>query len=104
MKDSHKARSPVFVISRWIRRRLIGQNPAATADEHLDVEPSTSGNPADSETEVSPKTQLSWLYQEGPEEPLPGDDDFEGNRNWAVIIVLMILVFLPIVALIFVIF
>ncbi|WP_280164075.1 hypothetical protein [Rhizobium sp. RU36D] len=40
------------------------------------------------------------MYEDGPEEGPAEDDDFEGSRNWAVILVLAALVLLPIIGLI----
>lgn len=40
--------------------------------------------------------RTAWLYAEGPAEYAIEDDDFEGNRNWAVIIVFATLALSPI--------
>lgn len=41
-------------------------------------------------------SRAAWLYADGPAEYAVEDDDFEGNRNWAVIIVFAALAFSPI--------
>lgn len=50
--------------------------------------------------DVKPARSSHWLYEEGPREDTLEDDDFEGNRNWAVILVLLALSFSPIAALV----
>lgn len=46
----------------------------------------------------------SWLCEEGPKELASEDDDFEGNRNWAVILIFLALTIFPLIGLIMLLF
>ncbi|SMC65164.1 hypothetical protein [Rhizobium sp. RU36D] len=48
--------------------------------------------------EIKPTNRMHWLYDEGLREDIAEDDDFEGSRNWAVILVLLALSLSPIAA------
>lgn len=54
--------------------------------------------------ESQPVREAAWLYAEGLHEHAGEDDDFEGNRNWAVIILFAALALFPVVGIALLIF
>ena len=48
----------------------------------------------------SDRESKPWLYDDGPRELPAEDDDFEGNRNWALILIFAVLAILPVIGLV----